>query len=130
MNLHLRLFIMVVGVLTFLFIVRMLVKKNLSESNSVMWLVIGFITLISGIFPDIIAWLSYSVGIAYPPALLFLLAIIILMMIVFKNSMELSKTEAKINDVASTLSILKEENKKLKSIINEMINDSSLENDV
>ena len=115
MNLTLRLFIVVLSLIIFSFVIRMLVKRNLNESNSVMWLLISLVALISGFFPDIISRISFWVGIDYPPALLFLLAIIVLLMIIFKNSMDLSKSDAKTHDIASTLSILREENAALKS---------------
>ena len=119
MNIALRLFLMAISALVFFFVTWTLVKKRLNESNSVMWFIIAFFTLISGFYPDITAWLSHLVGIEYPPALLFMMSIILLMMIIFKHSMESSKTETKINEIASTVAILKEENKTLKSKLDE-----------
>ena len=114
-NTVLRLFIMTVSLLLFFTVMRMLVKRNLTESNSVMWFFIGFIALLLGIFPDITTFLALNFGISYPPTLLFLLSSILLLMIVFKNSIEFSKMEAKIGDIASTLAIMREENRKLKT---------------
>jgi len=119
MDLTLRLFIAVIGLIIFSFVIRMLVKRNLNESNSVMWMLISLIALTAALFPDIINRISYWVGIDYPPALLFLIAIIVSLMIIFKNSMDLSKSDVKTHDIASTLSILREENAKLKSRLRE-----------
>lgn len=113
MVLILRVFVMAVSVIVFFGVIYMLVKRNLNESNSILWMGIGFVTLISGCFPGIIDFAANTLGIDYPPTLLFLFSTILLMGIAFKSSMEISKAEARINEIAITLSILREENNRL-----------------
>lgn len=119
MILTLRVFVMALSVIVFFGVIYMLVKRNLNESNSILWMGIGFITLISGCFPGIIDVAANILGIDYPPTLLFLLSTILLMGIAFKSSMEISKAEAKINEIAITLSILREENNRLSEQISQ-----------
>ena len=115
MDITLRLFVLLVSVSVFFLVIFKLLKHQLSESNSILWIAIGFMTLIAGVFPDIVDWLAFSVGIAYPPTLLFLLAMIVFMLILFQNSMYISRMQEKVDEIATTLSIIKEENRKLKS---------------
>lgn len=117
MDITLRIFIMGTSCLVLFSVINKLIKRQLNESNSILWLFIGILTFLSGFFPDIINQLAFFIGIAYPPTLLFLISTIILMMIVFKNSIDMSKTDAKISEIAITVSILKEENKQLNEII-------------
>ena len=118
MNLTLGIFVMAIGVLFFTIIIYMLVKQKLNESNSILWLVIAFLTLLFGCFPELLVTLADFIGIAYQPTLLFLVATIVLLLIAFKSSLEISELSAKLNETAITLSILKEENKQLKEAIN------------
>ena len=120
MEIALRVFSMSVSVIVFFFVMRMLVKRNLNESNSILWLFIGFITLIAGFFPKLIDRMAALAGIDYPPTLLFLGSIIVLMMIVFRNSMDISKSDAKMNEMGIVVSLLKEENKMLKEALAEL----------
>lgn len=113
MLLTLRVFVMALSVIIFFGVIYMLVKRNLNESNSILWMGIGFVILMSGCFPGIIDFAANVLGIDYPPTLLFLLSTILLMGIAFKSSMEISKAEARINEIAITLSILREENNRL-----------------
>ena len=110
----LRIFSITVSFFIFFIVIRMLVKRKLNESNSILWLLIGFVILLAGFLPANIDHLAILIGIHYPPTL-------VLIMIVFKNSMDISKAEAKINDIASVLSILREENKLLKEMLTEII---------
>lgn len=113
MLLTLRVFVMALSVIIFFGVIYMLVKRNLNESNSILWMGIGFVILMSGCFPWIIDFAATVLGIDYPPTLLFLLSTILLMGIAFKSSMEISKAQARINEIAITLSILREENNRL-----------------
>jgi len=120
MELALRIFTLSVSVFVFAMVFYKLVKHQLNESNSILWLLIGVMTLVAGIFPQITDWLAGLVGIDYPPSLLFLGSIIIIMLISFKNSMYISRNQEKISELATIMSILKEENKRLHSELAKM----------
>lgn len=117
MDFTLRIFVMSISVFIFASVICKLVKHQLNESNSILWILIGFLTLISGCFPDLVNWIARLVGIDYPPTLLFLVSTIVLMFITFKNSIHISKNESKISELAITLSILREENRWLREMI-------------
>lgn len=123
MDITVRIFVMAVSGLIFFSVIYMLVKRQLNESNSILWLFIGFLTLLSGFFPDTINRLASYIGIDYPPTLLFLLSTIVLMIIIFKNSIDISKTDAKINEIAITVSIMSEEIKRLNEKLDDILDD-------
>jgi len=114
MNIFLRIFIIIVGVIVFTTVVNMLIRRKLNESTSIVWFVLAVVTLIIAIFPNIMNSFSKLVRIYSAPNLLFLLAIITLLFMTFKHSMYISTIESKINEMAVLLTLLSEENKKLK----------------
>lgn len=88
-------------------IIYLLVHKKISESQSVLWLLIGFAATIFGIFPRIINIIADKLGIWYPPSLSFLIAIIAILFIVFKNTVIVSIQSDQINELILELTLAK-----------------------
>lgn len=109
MDMALRIFIILACLLIFVSVVYMLTRRRLNEPNSLLWLFIAFVTLVFGIFPGMAAWAADLLGIYYPPALVFVVAIIVLLLILFRATTQISKMQAQINELASTVAILREE---------------------
>ncbi len=95
-------------------ILSLLVNKKLNESNAVLWLYIGVVIILAGIFPKAVVKLSDIFDIKYPPALIFTAAIIILLFIVLKNTIDISLLSARMQETATEISILKHEISELK----------------
>ena len=112
-----QIFSIIISVTIFIIVIRTLMKQKLNESNSILWLVIGVSIFITGVFPDTINWIATWVGIDYSPALLFLMACVILFMITFKNSMDISKLDARVTELSILYSLAEEENRELKKQI-------------
>ena len=127
MDIILRIFIILVSVLVFFVIMRMLVKYQLSESLSVFWLVIVCAILVAGLFPNLLNYAAKLLGIDYQPTLLFLCSTILLLLISFKQSVQLSTSAAKLNETAIALSILREEHIRLTAKVNEISNTETKE---
>ena len=117
MDIVLRSFIIITSLLIFFSVVSLLIKRRLNESNSILWLLIAVVILLFGIFPGITTHIAAFLGIDYPPALIFLAAIMVLLLIVFYSSIGISKMRAEINELAITVSILREENNLIKEEI-------------
>jgi len=117
MDIVLRSFVIITSLLIFFSVVSLLIKRRLNESNSILWLLIAVVILLFGIFPGITTHIAGVLGIDYPPALIFLAAIMVLLLIVFYSSIGISKMRAEINELAITVSILKEENNLMKEEI-------------
>lgn len=98
--------IVLVGLLLIIGILRFLVKKRLNESNAILWLCIGIIIILAGLFPKVVEKLSHLFLITYPPAFVFTVAIIILLLIVLKNTIIISELSAKVQETAMEVSIL------------------------
>ncbi|MGN6126007.1 MAG: DUF2304 domain-containing protein [Humibacter sp.] len=105
--------IIVVGIVLALVIlgivVWMLLARKLREKYAVMWLVIGLAVLILGIFPQLLLWLTASLGVEVPANLLFALAIVLLLGVTLHLSWELSQAEEEIRRTAEESAIARAE---------------------
>jgi hypothetical protein len=85
-----RIFFILVGLLLIVYVYKR-VKKNLfSEKESMFWMVGAIILFILSIFPKIIDRLSSFLGIVYPPSLLFLFAMMFTMVLLLRQSQQIS----------------------------------------
>ncbi|MDR0326560.1 MAG: DUF2304 domain-containing protein [Oscillospiraceae bacterium] len=104
----LRIFLILIGIFVFGSVINRLIKHKLSETQSVFWFIFAALTLIGGLFPGIINPLAEMLGIEYSPSIVFVATTIMLILIAFKHSVEISEAEAKIAELTIALSILKE----------------------
>ena len=98
-------------IIALLFMVYMIVeirKEKLSIKESFWWMMSSLLILILAIFPYSINWIADIFGIEYPPSLLFVICIVFLLFINFRNSKRISEQQMKIIDLAQNVSLLKE----------------------
>ena len=110
----------VVGMALILIVISLIVKKKMSESQAVLWICIGGVAIILGVFPGLIPMIAHALGIWYAPSILLLVASIGLLLITFRNSVVLSGHTDELHELAITIALLKDENKELKKKIEEM----------
>jgi len=115
-----QIFSIIVSVVVFVIVIRTLMKHKLNESNSILWLLISIMIFVTGLFPGIIDRIAIRLGIYYSPALLFLVASVMLFLIAFKSTMDISKLDARLTELSISFSITNEENHQLKQKIAEL----------
>ncbi|PIW38722.1 MAG: DUF2304 domain-containing protein [Hydrogenophilales bacterium CG_4_8_14_3_um_filter_62_83] len=74
-----HLLVTVIGIglgIAILYLVR---RDHLYIRQGLFWIIVALASLILGIWPPIVDWVGSLVGVYYPPALLFLIAIVVLM---------------------------------------------------
>jgi hypothetical protein len=90
-------------------VIRMLLTRTLREKYAVMWLLIGAVVLVLGIFPQLLLWLTEALGVQVPANLLFALAIVLLLGVALHLSWELSQNEGEIRRLAEEAAITRAE---------------------
>ncbi len=100
-------FLAFVAALTFVFIARMLRRRQLKAKYAVLWLGIGVAMMLLALFPGLIDTLSAWIGISYGPATLFLGGLVVLLLIAVEFSWELSRLEERSRRLAEELALLK-----------------------
>ncbi|MFJ3956446.1 DUF2304 domain-containing protein [Arthrobacter sp. NPDC090010] len=93
--------IMVVAVLV------MLRNGRLREKYAILWIIIGTLTIVLGIFPGLLKWASNLVGVVVPVNLLFTLSILLLVGVGLHVSRELTILEDETRILAEEVAILR-----------------------
>ncbi|WP_243227001.1 DUF2304 domain-containing protein [Microbacterium sp. CIAB417] len=87
----------------------LLLTRRLREKYAVLWLVIGVVVLVLGVFPQLLLWLTAALGVQLPANLLFALAIVLLLGVALHLSWELSQAEEEIRRLAEEAAISRAE---------------------
>lgn len=87
-------------------VVRLLVKRRISERNSFFWLAGALAILVLSALPDVLDIAARAAGVDYPPTLLFLLSILVILFILLHQSIQISILQEKCRELAQNQSIL------------------------
>lgn len=105
METTLRITVMVIGILFTVASLYLLVKKKNSEHSTILWLGSSLIAFILSIDPHILNTVATWVGVDYPPALLFLVSIMILLVIVLYQSIQISALNSKVKELGQAMAL-------------------------
>ncbi len=106
-----NIYFIILSVIVFIYIVYEVRKKKFSIKESFWWIVAAMIMIVLSVFPYSIDKFAEFLNIDYPPSLLFILCIIFLLFITFRNSKQISEQQQKIIELAQEIAILIEKNK-------------------
>ncbi|MDQ0849545.1 hypothetical protein QFZ65_001483 [Arthrobacter sp. B3I9] len=98
---------LVIAIVMVLAVLQLLRQGKLREKYTVLWLVVGGLTIVLGIFPQLLDWAASMVGIRVPANLLFALAIVLLVGVSLHVSRELTILEDETRILAEEVSILR-----------------------
>lgn len=101
-------YFIVLAVLATVYVFNVVRKKKFSIKESFWWMLASIIMLILAIWPYSIDKIAKFLGVEYPPSLLFVICIIFLLFICFRNNKRLAEQQEKIIELAQELSIIKE----------------------
>lgn len=97
----------------FIILILNLVRRNkLDEKYSILWFFLAVITLLVSIFPSIIETISEWFDVYYPPTVLLLFAVIIIMAYIVHITMVITRQNKMIIKLTQELAILKNEKEK------------------
>ncbi|MEW5901703.1 MAG: DUF2304 domain-containing protein [Acidobacteriota bacterium] len=91
------------------FIIELIRRRRLKEEFAVLWLGMGIVFLVISLFRGLLDKFSYLVGISYPPAALFLILIMGLLVILIHFSVAISELKEANKKLAQELGLLKRE---------------------
>lgn len=95
------------GSLAFLaFILRLIKTKMLKEAYAILWLLFGTVFLICSVWKRGLDYFAAIAGIYYPPALLFLIMIIALILVLIQFSIVVSSQNDKIRQLSQEIALL------------------------
>ncbi len=101
-----RIFFILVAIITIVFIYRNVRKNQISQDESILWMIGAVVILIFGIWPELIIILADAVGIDYAPSLLFLLGLLFLFMFSLRSSQNISRLRERNKELIQNAALL------------------------
>ncbi len=105
MNLELRITIFVIGAVFFGIILKFLYTRNIEERNGMIWIIGSILFLFLMFFPKSIDAVAAVLGIDYPPTLLFLLGIVVILLILMHQAIEISVLRRRVKELTELIAI-------------------------
>jgi len=97
----------IAGVVTTLFILRLVGRQQLRSKYALLWLATAVLVLPLAVRPQLLVTVSDWFGVSYAPTTFLLFAIGFLLVIVIHLSRELSQVETHLRSVAEDLALLR-----------------------
>lgn len=104
-----NIYFIIFAIIFIIYIIYSIRRYNFSIQESFFWIVGCILMLLLSIFPKSIDFIAKKIGVSYPPSLLFILCILFLVYINFKNNKQISIHQEKITTLSQEIAILKGE---------------------
>ncbi len=88
------------------FVIEAIRRNRLNERYAILWLGAGGVLLVLSIHRPLLDWVALSLGVSYPPSLLFLVAFIFLLGIVLHYSLVISSHRDAIRRLVQAVALL------------------------
>lgn len=109
-----QILVITMGVAMLLFVLNMVRRKQLREQYALLWLLSAVVIIVSALFVDQVDHLARLVGIYYPPAFFFLIAIVLVLVLQFHFSAVISNLREQNKNLTQDLGILASELRELR----------------
>jgi len=100
--------IIIIGILLAITILLMVRKDKMHGPYSVWWLLVAISAIVLSLFPQISDYIAGWLGIAYPPTIILVLAISLILLKMLSMDMERTKQERKIRRLTQKMAILED----------------------
>jgi hypothetical protein len=89
-----------------LYLVR---RDRLHGSYAIWWVFVSLAVLLFGIFPNLVDWIGVRLGVAYPPILLVVVAMLMLLVKILTGDLDRTRQMRKLRFLAQRMAILEHE---------------------
>lgn len=107
MTLRAHIALAVLVALSILGIVLLVRRRHLKAKYSLLWLGLGAVLVVFAAIPGLLDWTADQLGVWYPPTLLILLGLVLLLLIVVHFSYELTRSENRTRALAEQMALLR-----------------------
>ncbi len=104
--------ILIIGALLSITILYLVRKGKMHGPYATWWLLVAVSAIVLAIFPSIVDWVAAQVGITYPPTLILVLAISMILVRMLTMDMALTRKERKIRRLTQKMAMLEDAMKK------------------
>ena len=106
MELQTRVFVILLGVAVAIFVINQVRNRKIKEQYALLWILTAILLVLVPIFVDVVDAISYALGILYPPAFIFLIALVCILLILFQFSMSISRFSEQIKVLIQEIALL------------------------
>ena len=100
--------ILIIGALLSVSILYLVRKGKMHGPYATWWLLVALCAIVLSIFPKIIDWAAAQVGITYPPTLLLVLSVSLILIRMLTMDLALTQKERKIRRLTQKMAILED----------------------
>jgi hypothetical protein len=115
MTLALQLFGIFSGIALIIFALRSIVKRIITERQSLFWLFLGVIVIIFCSFPSLCSVIAEFFGVVYAPSIIFMVALILAGFGLFYCFQKIAKLSGQVRDLGINLTIAQDKIKELEN---------------
>lgn len=115
MTLTLQLFGILAGIALIIFALRSIVKRIITERQSLFWLFLGVIVIVFCLFPTLCSVIADFFGVDYAPSIIFMVAIILAGFGLFYCFQKLAKLSGQVRDLGINLTVAQDRIKELEN---------------
>ena len=105
MTIRLQIIVVVLMILSFVFIINLVRKKQIELKYALMWLIVGGIVLVMDCVPKLMDVLAVQLGIASPVNMLFFLGFCFSLVIIFILTIVVSRLSVRIKNLAQEIAL-------------------------
>lgn len=109
-----QLIMVLIGLAMLLFVLNMVRRKQIREQYSLLWIITAVVITFAALFIRSVEKLSHLVGVYYPPAFLFLLAILLMFILQFHVTTVISNLREQNRSLVQDLGLLANEVRELR----------------
>ncbi len=101
--------IAIVGSLVFMIgVIELIRRKQIKEAYALLWLIFGGVFIIFSLWKKGLDFIAALVGVYYPPALLFLILTIAIVLVLIQFSVVISRNNDRIKNLTQEVALLKQ----------------------
>lgn len=109
-----NIFLIILFSFIIIYVFRSVLKSKMVVKESFFWMIGSIVALILAIFPTMLDGLASYLGISYPPTLFFIICILFLLFMIFRDSKRIAEQQEKIYELGQQIAYLKNEIKNKK----------------
>jgi len=100
--------ILIIGTLLSISILYLVRKGKMHGPYAVWWLLVALCAIVLAIFPQLVDWVALKLGVTYPPTLILVLAISMILVRMLTMDMALTRKESKIRRLTQKVAMLED----------------------
>ncbi len=98
----------IIGALLSISILYLVRKGKMHGPYATWWLLVAICAIVLAVFPKMVDWVAFKLGVTYPPTLILVLAISMILVRMLTMDMALTRKERKIRRLTQKLAILED----------------------